>query len=202
VLRLWSWLREAFDSAKLDAEIWCDGRHAWPRALLLAYLTYAGLRYGVDEDYRSWFSGITLAFHEMGHLLFVPFGNTMHLLGGSLLQIAVPLIAALYLWLRQGDFFGLAVGGGWLSFSLWELAIYVFDARREKLALVGFSDDPQHDWSTLLTRWHVLNYGDHFAWLIRIVAVLTWAAAIALGAWLCWRMWRSGNPDPAPGAGS
>lgn len=194
---LGSWLREVSSSAKLDAELWCEGRRAWPRALLLAYLVYAGVRHGWSDDYRSWFSGITLAFHEMGHLLFVAFGDTLHLLGGSVLQVAIPLAAALYLWLRQGDFFGLAVGGCWLSFSLWELAIYVYDARRERLPLVGFSDDPQHDWATLLTRWHLLNYGDHLAWAIRVAAVLFWVGAIALGAWLCWRMWRSPRADDA-----
>lgn len=189
-------VRELLGGAKIDAELWCEGRRAWPRALLLAYLGYAGLRHGIDDDYRSWFSGITLAFHEMGHLLFVAFGNTMHLLGGSLLQVAVPLAAALYLWLRQGDFFGLSVGTAWLSFSLWELAIYVADARRENLPLVGFSDDPQHDWATLLTRWHVLNYADHFAWLLRIVAALSWLAAMALGLWLCLRMWQARPSSP------
>ena len=55
--------------------------------------------------------------------------------------MAAPLVAALYLWLRQGDFFGLAVGGPWPSFSLLELAIYVVCARRENLPLVGFGDD-------------------------------------------------------------
>lgn len=182
------WLLETWDSIKLDAELWCEGRRAWPRAVLLAYLAYAGLRHLLSDDYRSWFSGITLAFHEMGHLLFSPFGDTLHLLGGSLLQVGVPLAAALYLWLRQGDFFGLAVGQAWLSFSLWELAVYVADARRENLALVGFSDDPQHDWATLLTRWHVLNYADHFAWSVWLLALLIWSCAILWGVWLCWRM--------------
>jgi hypothetical protein len=199
-VRLWGWLREGFESAKLDAEIWSEGRLVWPRALLLGYLAYAGVRHLVSDEYRSWFSGITLAFHEMGHLLFVALGDTLHMLGGSILQVVVPLAAALYLWLRQGDFFGLAVGGSWLSYSLWELAIYVADARRENLPLVGFGDDPQHDWATLLTRWQVLNYGDHFAWAIWGVATILWASSMALGLWLCWKMWQSRPQEPPPGA--
>lgn len=190
-------LSEAIADHRLNAEVWCEGRSPWARLALLAYLVYAGLRHaaawwqGTEPSYGSWFSGITLGFHELGHLVFSGFGQTMMLLGGSLLQIAAPLAAALYLWLRQDDHFGLAVGGAWLSFAGWELGMYVYDARREQLPLVGFGDDPQHDWSTLLTQWGVLNYGDHFAAIIRLASALCWLGSVALGGWLCLVMWRS-----------
>lgn len=162
----------------------------WPRAALLAYLAYAGLRHLLQPLYRSWFAGITLAFHEMGHILFSPLGDTMQLLGGSLMQLIVPTAAAVYLLLRQRDYFGLAAGGSWLAFSCWELAAYIYDASREQLALVGFSGNPEHDWSTLLTRWHLLNSCDSIAAVVRVVASLTWGSSMALGGWLCWRIWQ------------
>jgi hypothetical protein len=183
--------RELFDDYKLDAEMWCEDRSPWLRAALAGYLAYAGVRHILDPLYRSWFGGITLAFHEAGHLLFSGFGNTMMLLGGSLMQIAVPLFATIYLLLRQGDHFGMAVGGSWLAFASWELATYVYDAPREELPLVGFGDHPQHDWGTLLTQWHLLNHSDTFATLIRIFATILWAGSMALAAWLCLTMWRS-----------
>jgi hypothetical protein len=171
-----------------DAETWSEGRSAMLRIPLLVYLGYAGVRHLVDPMYRSWFGGITLVFHEMGHLLFMWFGNTMMLLGGSIMQLVVPAAAAGYLLVKQRDYFGFAVGGAWLSFSMWELALYVWDAARESLPLVGFGDHPQHDWGTLLTNWHLLNHCDTFAFLLRVLALATWAASMALGAWLCWRM--------------
>jgi hypothetical protein len=175
----------------LEAELWCEDKSPWPRLPLLAYLAYAGVRHLWTATYQSWFSGITLAFHEMGHIVFSGLGNTMMILGGSILQVLVPLVAALYLWLRQGDFFGLAVGGSWLAFSLAELSLYVYDAPREELPLVGFGDDPQHDWGTLLTRWHVLNHSDTFAFGIRVVAFVIGLSSLALGAALCWQMWKN-----------
>jgi hypothetical protein len=180
-----------FADRSLEAQLWCDGKSPWPRLPLLAYLAYASARHLASDEYRSWFSGITLVFHEMGHLVFAGLGNTLMLLGGSFVQVLVPFAAAIYLWLRQGDYFGLAVGGSWLTFSLAELAIYVADAAREELALVGFGDDPQHDWATLLTRWHLLNHCDHFAGAIRVVAIVIGLASLALGAALCWQMWLS-----------
>lgn len=181
------WLEDAW----ADATDWCDERSAWPRLPLLCYLGYAGLRHLADStEYRSWFAGLTLVLHEMGHLLFSWFGNTMMLLGGSLVQLAAPLGAALYLWLRQRDWFGLSVGLGWLSFATWELATYVDDANREELALVGFGDEVQHDWSTLLTQWQLLNYAGGIAVAIRVVATGIWLAAMVLGAVLCGLMLR------------
>jgi hypothetical protein len=174
-----------------DVEEWCVGRSWAPRAALLVYLTYAGVRHIADPMYRSWFAGITLAFHEMGHLVFVPFGRTMTILGGSLMQLIVPTVASLYLLWRQHDWFGLSVGASWLAFSEWELATYVGDASREELGLVGFSDNPEHDWSTLLTEWHLLNSDHTIAACIRVVATCTWLVAIAFAIFLCVRMWRA-----------
>ena len=61
-----SWIRRTRD----DAMAWATGRRWAPRALLLAYLTYAGCRHLTDSEYGSIFSGITLAIHELGHVLF------------------------------------------------------------------------------------------------------------------------------------
>jgi hypothetical protein len=192
--RLWGFVEDR----KLDAELWCDGRSPWLRLGLLAYLVYAGVRHLLEPTYRSWFAGITLAFHELGHMVSVGLGHTMNMLAGSVMQLIVPLAAAIYLLLRQGDFFGLAVGSSWLAFSLWELALYISDASREQLALVGFSDQPEHDWSYLLTHWHLLNSCDTIAFWVRACALVTWVTAIALGGWLCWRMWVMGREAPPP----
>lgn len=173
-----------------DAVDWCAGRRWEPRAALLGYLVYAGARHVRDPLYRSWFAGITLVFHEMGHVVFSPFGDTMHILGGSLMQLLVPAAAGAYLLLRQRDHFGLAVCGAWLAFSTWELATYVGDASHESLPLVGLGPNPEHDWSHLLTAWHLLNDDAAIASALRLVAFGIWAASVTLGGWLCWRMAR------------
>jgi hypothetical protein len=190
--------RAWLESARDDARSWADGRSPWLRAPLLAYLAYAGGRHLASAEYRSWFAGITLAFHEMGHIVFSPLGRTLMFLGGSILQLLIPLAAALYLLLRQRDWFGLSVGLSWLATSLFELAVYVDDANRGNLALVGFSDQPEHDWDVLLTQWHVLNHAQTFAAVIKGAGALTWGAALWLGAWLILEMWRAQDaPRPA-----
>jgi hypothetical protein len=51
----------------------------------------------------SFLHRVDLVFHEAGHILFIPFGSFMSILGGSLLQILVPLIftAAFLIYYRN-----------------------------------------------------------------------------------------------------
>ena len=37
---------------------------------------------------------INLLFHEAGHIIFSPFGQFMTMLGGSLMQVLVPIVCA------------------------------------------------------------------------------------------------------------
>jgi hypothetical protein len=110
--------------------------------------------------------------------------------GGSITQLAMPLVAAGLLY-RQGDYFGVAVGGTWLASSLANLSVYVGDARAEELPLVGFSDDPEHDWNWLLDHFNALPLDTRLAQLIRSAGVVVLLLSLWLGVWLCWRMWQS-----------
>jgi hypothetical protein len=165
----------------------------WPRALLLAYLAYAGWRHYTDPEYGSIFSGITLAIHELGHVVFGPFGEWLGVAGGSITQLAAPVAVALIL-LRQRDYFGVAVGGAWLSMSLSNLAVYVADARAEALPLYSLGGgDPVHDWNYLLGSLHLLPHDTAIAGAIRAAALLALGLSVLLGGWLCARMAR--HPD-------
>jgi hypothetical protein len=179
-----------------DAAEWARGRMWIPRALLLAYLAYAMIRFLREPLSSTMFSGITLAFHEMGHLIFNFAGHFIGSLMGSGMQVLIPIIVIVLFYKQQNDFFGVAVGGFWLSFSLFELARYVGDARAMELPLVGFSDDPEHDWHYLLGAMHMLPLDTTFAFLIRVVAFAAGAASLAFAVWLLNAM-RSANPRPA-----
>jgi hypothetical protein len=173
-----------------DAEDWAKGRMWVPRAVLLLYLVYADFRFLRDPLSSTMFSGITLAFHEMGHLVFAFAGHFICSLMGSGFQVLIPIVV-IVIFLRQPDYFGVAVGGFWLSFSLFELANYVADARAMELPLVGFTDDPEHDWHYLLSAMHMLPLDTAFGFLLRVIATLTGVGSLALACWLLLVMARS-----------
>ena len=54
---------------------------------------------------------VNLAFHEAGHLFLAPFGETLHYLGGTLGQLAVPFVlGGYYLVARPTRPLGAAAG--------------------------------------------------------------------------------------------
>lgn len=166
-----------------NAREWAQGRMWIPRALLLAYLVYAEVKFLRDPLSGSMFSGITLAFHEMGHLIFNFMGDFIGTLMGSGTQLLIPIVVMI-LFYRQEDYFGIAVGGFWLSFSLFELAAYVGDARAMELPLVGFTSDPEHDWHKLLSTVGLLRFDTFFAFLTRVAATAFGVVSLAFAVWL------------------
>ena len=184
-------IRDRMDDLRDDLDVWIEERDDYiARGLLLLYLAYGLVRHVADPLYRTWFAGVTLAFHEMGHIVFIPFGRTMTTAGGSIMQLAVPAAAAIYLLKKQHDWFGLVVGMAWLSFSMFELATYVGDAARMELPLVGMGGGYHHDWATLLTQWRLIDHCDAIALAVRVLAAVIGLAAIGLGGTIVVRIAR------------
>ena len=180
-------MRERVRELLREAGEWARGRSAAPRAVLLAYLAWAALRHLASAEYADLFSGLTFGIHELGHLVFAPLGHFLSVLGGSFWQVAAPA-AAVFLFLRQPDFFGAAVGLCWLSSSLFDLARYVGDARSMSLPLVGLVPDPEHDWNVLLGALGLLPLDHAIAFATRVLGGACAAAGIAFGVFLLRRM--------------
>lgn len=181
---------ERLRSRRNDAIDWCRGRYWHWRALLLVALALGAFRALRDDDYVGLFAGITFGVHELGHLVFAPFGLWMSVAGGSVAQLLLP-IAAGALMFHYRDYFGAAITGVWLSASLSNMAVYVADARARELTLVGFGEDPLHDWAYLLSSAGLLQSDLVVARLVRLVAFIVLILSAAAGAWLCLNMARS-----------
>ncbi|MBX7222065.1 MAG: hypothetical protein K1Y36_19090 [Blastocatellia bacterium] len=170
-----------------DVVEWCAGR-AWHwRMLVLCYCCYAGFNLIIDEEYWTVFGGITFGIHELGHVIFGFLGHFLMVAGGTIAQLAAPLLTIL-LFLRQREYFGMAVGGSWLSASLCSVGTYLADARRQQLPLFGLGDDPQHDWTYLLSQFGLLRFDTKLAIGVRVLAFLVLAVSIAWGSWICFVM--------------
>ena len=153
------------------------------RAVLLAWVAYTGFRHLADAEYFSLLSGVTFGAHEFGHLAFAPFGETLAVAGGSLMQLLVPIGAGVLLASRR-DRAGVAFAGCWLAISLVDLARYIADARALELPLVSMSPDGgDHDWNWLLDRYGLLSYDLRIAAALRRGAAALLLVSLAVGAW-------------------
>jgi len=119
--------------------------------------------------------GANLIFHEAGHILFSPFGDFMQYLGGSLMQILIPAICAIYFWLHQQRSSS-AVTLFWAGESLTNVAIYVADARRMELPLIG----GDHDWNYLLERLGLLDQCESLGRFVYVLGVAAILSALSL----------------------
>jgi hypothetical protein len=108
----------------------------------------------------------------------------MGVAGGSLFQVLVPLAFVLHFAWRRDAFASFMVLF-WLSQSLFNVAVYVADARAQVLPLVG-GEYAIHDWSWMLSRLHVLRRDEAIAGVVRGVASVLWVGA-SLGGLVCAR---------------
>jgi hypothetical protein len=176
--------------------------HSWLLRLpVLAWLAYLFVRYIGDPTASSIWGGINLAFHEVGHILFSFFPEFWVVAGGTLTEMAIPLVAAA-LFIRQKEDFGAAVALFWFATVLMGTAVYAGDARARVLPLVSpFAGDPMHDWYYMLGRLGLLQRDQLIATLFRTGGLLTMATSVFLGARILWLM--ATDPErKAEGAGA
>ena len=134
--------------------------------------------------------GVNLLFHEAGHPLFGLLNwEALTALGGTLMQLLVPLLVAAAFWLRR-DTVGTASAGAWFFENFLNIARYVADARAQVLPLVGGGE---HDWADLLGRWGCLAQDTALAQGLR---VLGWAGMLSCWTWLAWRWHQSRGGGP------
>jgi hypothetical protein len=126
----------------------------------------------------GWFlDGIDLAIHETGHLVFGPFGEVIAAAGGTLFQLIVPAAFVCY-FAQRGDRHAATVPLWWIGQNLWNISVYVRDARVQELPLVGGGE---HDWAFLLGRFGVLAHDQGIGRGVYAIGVVVCLVAVAAG---------------------
>lgn len=121
-----------------------------------------------------------LPFHEFGHLFFGLFGDALGIWGGTLFQLLIPLSTF-------GSFFfkrectGVAFSAFWFGENLLNISVYIADARKMQLPLVGSGD---HDWNIILSDLGMLQFDSTLAGIVKAGG---WLIMISALAWLIYR---------------
>lgn len=164
------------------------------RGVLTLALAWLGARaFRHEYGHIPLLSDINLAIHEFGHILFSAFGETLTVLGGSLTQIALPLVfAGYFLWSRaeRRDPHAASVCAWWAVMNLLSVAIYAADAQAGRLMLITGetgADGAPHDWYYLFAHWGVLTRDTVIAGHMRRVAWLGFVVTIVWGLVAAWR---------------
>jgi hypothetical protein len=132
---------------------------------------------------------IDLPFHEAGHIIFLPLGQFMMTLGGSLMQLIVPGALTVVFLTKHRDPFGAAMTTWWCGENLLDLAPYIDDARSLQLVLLGGHTGAEvegHDWERILQTlgWlhldHRLARMAHFFGAVIMLFACAWGLALVV----------------------
>ncbi len=168
------------------------------RVLVFLLLVWWGWRFittPLETNYtgESFLHLINLPFHEAGHLIFMPFGRFMTILGGSLGQILMPLICLGTFLIKTRDPFGGSVALWWTAENFMDVAPYINDARAMDLILLGGFTGKEvdaHDWNNLLTMLGWLQYDHRVATVAYGIGTVLMLVSLVWGAVLLRRQYR------------
>lgn len=134
-----------------------------------------------DMPFLVWvIDTLDLFMHEGGHGIFKIFGQFMYFLGGSLIQVIIP-VAAVIVFLKTSGLRSLIGTLYWLGHNLINISIYVGDAPKQQLTLI--SRHAIHDWRWILGRMGMLDSAGDFAAVISFFGVLALIGAVGVGVY-------------------
>lgn len=174
-------LLSRFDRLKLGL-ITLLALHGWLGA---PHYTVVGFLEGRDRV-MMFLHGVNLIFHEAGHVIFALFGQFLHILGGSLLQILVPAGIAVYFWWTR-QCYASAIALGWMGQNFWDVSIYIKDAQARDLPLLG-GEAVLHDWHFLLLDLGLLPRDQLVGSTAFWIGSGVYLAAIAIGLYYAQRL--------------
>lgn len=119
---------------------------------------------------------LNLLIHEAGHFITWPFGEFIHILGGSLFQILFPCCFFVYFF-RRRDYFSASFILFWIADNIINVSIYMRDAQVMQLPLLG-GDGVIHDWNWLFTSMGILSYTQLIGTTFFVLGVICLFASI------------------------
>ena len=125
----------------------------------------------------SFLHNVDLIFHEAGHLIFSFFGDLIAALGGTMMQLLIPMICMYVLLVKSKDPFGGSICFWWIGENFLDISIYMNDAERMWLPLLGgrfghSSPYGVHDWNYILNELNVLEYCQIFSKAVFVFGLL------------------------------
>ena len=151
-----------------------------------------------------------LVFHEAGHALLFWTPRLLYVLGGTLGQLAMPMVLALAFAVKNRSLFDASACLWWFGQSAADCAPYIADARALRLPLITGDTGAEvegHDWEFILSRLNLLPWDQEiagaFLWTgraVMVLALLTGAACVVVQAMKARPHGVSGRPRQDPEA--
>jgi hypothetical protein len=155
-------------------------------AWLLFYAWFVVYAYRAHGD-PLFIDAANMVTHEAGHPLFGYLGETMHVWGGTILQLLIPAALALS-FVRMRELMGTTFCAFLFCENFLGIATYMADARALELPLISAEGGPDdligHDWNMIFSQLGLLRYDTSIAAAVRFAG---FAGMVAVPLWFAWR---------------
>jgi len=175
---------------KLAVYVWCS-IFLYQAATAFYEPRIGGVWPAMLSFFRAW---TFLPMHEAGHLIFILFGRTMTLIGGSFWQIAFPLAWFLIALRQRSEVAPFPLF--WVGENMMDVSLYMRDATYRYLPLLG-GRPSHHDWYQLFTMWGTMDSAGTFADMMYYPGLVISTGAISAGCYLAFRLYFRGAAAPA-----
>jgi hypothetical protein len=173
------------------------------RALGLLVMAVLGWQIlGRELDFNStsgplrFIHGVDLVIHEAGHAFAFFLPRFLYVLGGSAFQVILPAVCA-WTFLTQRQLGSFAVALFWTGESVTDVAIYMADAKKRALPLLG-GDSSGHDWHYLLGQLGLLNWAQWLGRLTFGLGIVIIAISLSILANETYRAWQRAANEVKP----
>jgi hypothetical protein len=136
---------------------------------------------------------VNLFIHEAGHFFFKIFGQWVHIVAGSFLQVFLPL-ALCAVTMRQTPQFA-AYPGFWVGESLVNVSVYIKDAPHRQLRLIARG--LIHDWNWLLS--DNLEAAEPLGEVVYVLGIFVCVASLGWGIYIAVQAFREPAQAATPG---
>jgi hypothetical protein len=155
-----------------------------PKLVFLGFVTayvFSGFwRY----DNLLFVHNFNLIIHEAGHAIFRLFGEFFMFLGGTLLQLMVPIGITVYFLVHRQYYSG-AITLHWTTINLLDVSRYMKDARTQQIPLLG-GEAVTHDWWWLFGQMNLLPYDQLIGNAVFFIGFLVFMWATFVGVYHSW----------------
>ena len=138
----------------------------WVPSIIITPIT---IYWCVNRGNYGLMDNIDLVIHEAGHVFFSLFGKFIYTLGGTLMQVIIPLIIAVFFF-RNSYKTGVQFALLWLGQNIINISVYAADARSQKLPLLG-GNKVYHDWNYMLNSIGLLNFDQIIGYIFFGIAI-------------------------------
>ncbi|MDO8335246.1 MAG: hypothetical protein Q7T74_00465 [Candidatus Saccharibacteria bacterium] len=157
-----------------------------PLWVLFVYL-YIQILFFTPSNMQNFILGILyfieFGVHEASHLVFAFLPSILTAAAGSIGEVTFTVLIVIAA-LKGRAYFATIFGCIWVMLAMNSAGMYMADARSQLIPLVGFSNQPQHDWYYVFGKLGWLNSDVFIGGALRGLGDIIGLIALGFGLWL------------------